>query len=83
MLMGQPTGPKDLMINVEKLYNAFYKIWNVAVLPRMIPQPKWFMSSKELKVEDVVYFQKSESDLTSKWTVGQAHSVERSSDGGS
>ena len=76
-----PTGPKDLMINVEKLYDAFYKIWNVAVLPRMIPQPKWFRSSKELKVEDVVYFQKSEGDLTSKWTVGQVHSVERSSDG--
>ena len=76
-----PTGPKDLMVKVEKLYDAFYRIWNDVVLPTLIPQPKWYTSSPELKVDDVVYFRKSESDLESKWTVGQVDTIERSKDG--
>ena len=76
-----PNGPKDLMVKIENLYNAFFKVWNVSVLPTLIPQPKWFKSSPEVKVNNVVYFQKSENDLNSKWTVGQIDSVQRSKDG--
>ena len=76
-----PTGPKDLMIKVEEVFNAFYKLWNVSMVPKLIPQPKWFKDHSELKPEDVVYYQKSESDLASKWTVGQVENVTRSKDG--
>ena len=76
-----PTGPKDLMVKVEQVFDAFYKIWNISMVPKLIPQPKWFKEHPELKPEDVVYYQKSESDLASKWTVGQVDSVVRSKDG--
>ena len=76
-----PIGPKDLMKKVEDTYNAYFKIWNATMLPKMIPQPKWFKTSDEVKPEDVVYFRKIENDLSSKWTVGQIDSVERSKDG--
>ena len=76
-----PTGPKDLMQNVERLYDAFFKVWNVVMVPKLIPQPKWFKDGVELKVEDVVYFQKTESELSSSWTVGQVDSVIKSRDG--
>ena len=51
-----PTGPKDLMEKFEKIYNAFFKVWDVVMVPKLIPQPKWFKDGVELKVEDVVYF---------------------------
>ena len=76
-----PTGPKDLMVKVEELFNAFYRLWNVSMVPKLIPQPKWFKDHPELKPEDVVYYQKSESDLSSKWTVGQVENVTRSKAG--
>ena len=76
-----PTGPKDLMQNVEKIYDAYYKVWNATMVPRLIPQPKWFRDGVELKAEDVVYFQKTESELSSSWTVGQVDSVVKSRDG--
>ena len=76
-----PTGPKDLMVKVEEVFDAFFRIWNVSCVPKLIPQPKWFKESPELKPEDIVYFQKRESDLTSKWTIGQVDSVTRSKDG--
>ena len=76
-----PTGPKDLMQNVEKIYDAFFRIWNVTMVPKLIPQPKWFREGVELKQEDVVYFRKVESELSSSWTVGQVDSVIKSKDG--
>ena len=56
-----PTGPKDIMQKVEETHDAFFKIWNVAMVPRLILQPKWFKKSPELKPEDVIYFQKTEN----------------------
>ena len=76
-----PTGPKDLMVKVEEVFDAFFQIWNISCVPKLIPQPKWFKDSPELKPDDVVYFQKRESELTSKWTIGQVDSVIRSKDG--
>lgn len=49
-----PKGPKDMMNKVEKLYNAFFKMWNIVMIPRLIAQPKWFKSSPDIKVDDVV-----------------------------
>ena len=76
-----PTGPKDMMKKVEETYEAFFKIWNLSMIPKLIPQPKWFKESPELKIEDIVYFQKTESELSSDWSVGQVDSVIRSRDG--
>jgi hypothetical protein len=76
-----PSGPKDIMKKVEEIFDAFFKLWNVTMVPRLVPQPKWFKDSPEVKPDDVVYFQKDESDLSSKWTVGQVDSVTRSKDG--
>ena len=75
-----PKGPRDMMTKVEKLYDAFFKIWNIVMIPRLIAQPKWFKDSPEIKEDDVVYFQKVENDLYSKWTVGQVDSLIRSKD---
>ena len=77
-----PSGPAEYLQKVESLYEAFYKIWNDNMLPRLIPQPKWFTDSPEIKVGDVVMFQKVVNKLSSNpWTVGQVESVTRSRDG--
>ena len=76
-----PAGPKDLMVKVEQTFDAYFRIWNSTMVPKLIPQPKWFKESPELKPEDVVYFQKVENVLSSKWTVGQVDSLVRSKDG--
>ena len=76
-----PKGPKGMMDRVAKLYDAFFRIWNVCMIPRLIPSPKWFKNSKEIEVDDVVWFQKVDNDISSKWTVGQIESIVRSKDG--
>ena len=77
-----PKGPKTMMEKVEKLFDSFYRIWNIVMVPRLIPQPKWFKeSAQEIKVDDVVYFQKVDNQISSEWTIGQVDSVKRSKDG--
>ena len=76
-----PKDPKEIMSKVESLYEAFFKLWNVVMVPRLIPSPKWFKSSEEIKIDDVVYFQKLENDISSDWTLGQVDSVVRGKDG--
>ena len=77
-----PAGPKDLMVKVEQTFDAFFRLWNSTMVPKLIPQPKWFRESPELQPEDVVYFQKVDNVLSSKWTVGQVDSLVRSKDRG-
>ena len=76
-----PSGPKDYLKKVNECYEAWFKVWNTSVIPTLIPQPKWFKDSGEIKVEDVVYFRKTANELSSTWTVGQVESVTKSKDG--
>ena len=54
-----PTGPKDLMVKVEQIYIAFFKVWIASMVPKLIPQPKWFKESPKLKPGDIIYFKKN------------------------
>ena len=76
-----PKGPKEMMSKVEELYESFFKLWNVVCIPRLLQQVKWFKSSPEIKVDDVIYFQKVDNVLSQKWSIGQVDSVVRSKDG--
>jgi hypothetical protein len=79
--MKLPSKFTDLMKCVEETYMAFFKLWNMTMVPMLMKQPKWYKSSENLKPNDFVIFQKEESDLTSRWTVGQVDSVTNSKDG--
>ena len=60
-----PAGPREIMVNVEKCYSGWFKIWNEVLIPKLIRTPKWFKSDEDLKDGDIVYFQKRESELGS------------------
>ena len=76
-----PAGPVEYLKKVQQTYDAFYRIWNTSVVPKLVPQPKWYKDSPEVKVDDVVFFKKVENELSSEWTVGQVDSVVRGRDG--
>ena len=75
-----PSGPQELMEKVEKAYMVFYKLWNITVVPRLMRMHKWFDGKAQIKVGDIVYFRKVESELASKWTVGKVTDVVKGKD---
>merc|ERR1711888_461787 len=79
--MRMPAGDGELLKEVEKIYNGWFKIWNVSYLPKLMYQPKWFKQDRDLLEGDVIMFQKSESALDSRWTLGTIDQLVRSRDG--
>ena len=75
-----PSGPQDLMEKVEKAYTVFYKLWNITMVPRLMRMHKWFDGKAQLKVGDIIYFRKVESELSSKWTFGKITEVVKGRD---
>ena len=73
-------GARELLTKVEELYDAWFKVWQDTVVPKLIFQPKWYDGHRDLQEGDLVYFQKKESKLDNKWTVGKVDQVVRGRD---
>ena len=60
------------MAMVKQLYSAWYDVFNNTLLPLMITthQPKWYSSSDNLRVVNVVYFRKETGVLGGPWIIG-------------
>ena len=58
------------MVKVEQIYKAFFRVWNASAVPKLILQPKWFKEAPELNPGDIIYFLKTENELSSDWTGG-------------
>ena len=73
-----PSGPSDMINNVQKLYTAWYSVWMDTLMIKLLreSQPKWFHSDQDLKVGDFVYFRKAEaSAFKGPWSLGQVAEV--------
>ena len=77
-----PNSEKDMLDKIQKAYDVFYKVWNTSMIPMLMKtHGKWLNGSDELKVGDLVFFRKTENELSSEWTVGKVFDVEVSKDG--
>ena len=76
-----PEGDSELLKEVEKVYNAWFKVSNISYVPKLLAQPKWFQQDKDLLEGDIVMFQKSESDLGSRWTLDTIDQLVKRKDG--
>ena len=76
-----PSGPGELMKKIEKGYSTFFKIWNSSMIPKLMKAHKWYKTGDQLQVNDVMYYQKVESELSSKWSIGIISEVEKGKDG--
>ena len=72
----------NLPDNTEVLtYEAWYKIWCDVYIPKLMVQKTGFKNSRDLQVDDLIYFQKRESALSSPWTMGKITQIIRGRDG--
>ena len=76
-----PSGASEMVEKVVKAYEAWFKVWSESYIPKLLFRPKWFKDDSDLKIGDLVYFQKSESELGSNWIFGMIAGIDRSRDG--
>ena len=80
-LFSIPDTPMDVSNIIEAKYFSWYQIWNNLYVPLLLDKPKWHDSKENLKINDVVYFKLTESEMSSKWRVGIIENVKFGRDG--
>ena len=70
-----PNSAADLMDEVEKKYNLFYKIWNEDYIPLIADRQKWHFEAENLKENDLLYFKLSDSMVSSVWKIGKVEYI--------
>ena len=76
-----PRGKMEMLENVDKMYSAWFRLWKEVFVPKLMFQPKWFKTDRDLVEGDLVFFIKKDGDLESKWTMGMVESLEKGRDG--
>ena len=76
-----PKSRLEILSRVNETYDSWFKIWADTMVPKLLYQPKWFRTEKELKIGDLVYFPRAENPLDKKWLLGVVESMERGRDG--
>lgn len=61
--------PTKIMKENEKVSNAWFEVWLLVHVPKLMKQSKWF-ESNSVNVGDVILFTKQESALSNRYTYG-------------
>jgi hypothetical protein len=83
-----PEGPLEVTGNADKIIknntriqNAWFELWLISCVPKLMMQPKWFDSDKDVKIGDIVIFLKKEGELNSKYQYGMISAADPGRDG--
>ena len=76
-----PNGASEMVEKVIKAYEAWFRIWSDSYVPKLLFKPKWFRDEVDLKIGDLVYFKKSDTELgDGTWIFGKISGIDRSRD---
>ena len=82
-----PTAPlvlsndvKKIISTNEQIFKAWFDGWLTSYVPTLVPQPKWFVTDKNVSIGDVVIFTKSEKEFENIYQYGIIVSVHPSKD---
>ena len=68
----QVTGDLDqIILNNTLISDAWFELWLISSVPKLMIQPKWFDSDRDVQVGDIVLFLKKEGELNSTYQYGR------------
>ena len=74
-------GYDKILAENKKIHEAWFECWLMSHVPKLVEQPKWFYSDRDLKKGDIVLFLKQESVLCNTYQYGMIESIEQERDG--
>ena len=73
--------PKRIIRSNNELFTTWFRSWLISYVPTLMPQPKWFNSSADLQVGDVILFLKSDKEFERLYQYGMIQKLKHSKDG--
>ena len=72
-----PTAPLVLCADVKKIvksneeiFKVWFKSWLTSYVPTLVPQPKWFVTNRNISVGDIVLISKSDKEFEHLYQYG-------------
>lgn len=83
-----PTAPLELQNDLRRIvqsnneiFESWFKAWLISYVPKLVEQPKWFDTERNICVGDVVLFLKSDKEFQRLYQYGMVVTVFESRDG--
>ena len=73
--------PERIINSNAKLFQTWFRCWLISCVPKLMDQPKWFDSSRDSNVGDVVLFLKSDKEFDRQYQYGVIKDRKISRDG--
>ena len=65
----------------NRIYRAWFEVWLVSHVPKLMEQPKWYNTDRDMKICDIVLMLKQEGILNSTYQYGMVQEIQRDKDG--
>ena len=64
----------------NSIYRSWFEVWLVSHVPKLMDQPKWYKTDRDMKICDIVLMLKQEGELSCTYQYGMVHEIERDKD---
>ena len=65
----------------NRIFRTWFDVWLISHVPKLMDQPKWFKTDRDIKICDIVLMLKQEGELCSIYQYGMVHELEKDKDG--
>ena len=72
---------RKMLSDIQTKYETWFKLWREVYVPKLMAKKHGFRNDRDLKPSDLVYFRKSEGELSGSWLIGRVEQVVRGRDG--
>ena len=73
--------PKRIIQSNNEIFATWFQSWLVSFVPTLMPQPKWFTSSADIHVGDVILFLKSDKEFEKLYQYSIIQNLKHGMDG--
>ena len=73
--------PKRIIRSNNEVFDTWFQCWLVSCVPKLMTHPKWYDSSRDSKIGDIVLFLKSEKEFDKQYQYGIIRGIKASRDG--
>ena len=74
--------PQKILKENKQIFTTWFETWLISHVPKLLQQPKWFRTERDIKICDIVLFLKQEGSIISNnYQYGMIHEIIQSKDG--